>query len=109
MAIYKTKWTGEYPNLCYGEWKLYVNGKISDIEIPFQYHPANTLNSYSKWGFDDQWSEYWESYIDGMDCIDWCKKYSDYLTQIAPESDWPTIFEAFQENDWRHGQCGGCI
>ena len=109
MNAYKTVWTGKYPNLCCGEWQLYINDELNNIEIPFQYHPANTEGIYEEWYFNDDYDEEWDSYTHGMNCADWCDTYKNYLKQIAPESDWPMIFKAFQENDWRHGQCGGCI
>lgn len=108
MTKYYTEWTGRYPNLCYGEWTLFINNKPCEVEIPFQGNPADTFGTYSEWWFEN-WNEVFGDYEDGMYCEKWCEKYKDYLAKVAPESDWPDVYEAFQENDWRHGSCGGCI
>ena len=31
MKEFKAEWTGSYPSLCLGVWKLYVNGKDKSI------------------------------------------------------------------------------
>lgn len=82
---FKAKWTGEYPSLCIGEWKLYRKyedylddgTKVIDYDnisnlIPenFKYEPMYTLGIYSSWYFDQ-----------------------DYIEQ----------------HDWRYDSCGGCI
>ena len=108
MNMYTTEWTGTYPNLCSGEWTLFKYSEKVDVEIPFQGNPANTFGIYSEWWFEN-WSEVFGDYEDGLSCEEWCKENKDYLEKVAPKSDWPLVFEAFQENDWRHGSCGGCI
>lgn len=109
MNVYKAEWSGSYPCYCSGEWTLYINNKPCEIEIPFQNSPANTEGNYQEWWFDENWCEQFGSYSDGMCCEEWCKEYQDYLSKIAPREDWEEIFEAFQDCDWRHGECGGCI
>ena len=108
MTKYYAEWTGEYPNLCHGEWRLYRNEKELNVEIPFQGSPADTFGVYSEWWFEN-WSEVFGDYEDGLSCKEWCEEYQEWLSKIAPEQDWNKIFEAFQENDWRYGECGGCI
>ena len=110
MADWSTEWTGEFPNLCRGEWILYKGGKEVDTDIPFQEGNANTFGTYESFHFDDNWSEEWETYESGLDKDDWIDENIEWLrTLSADEQDWEDIFYAFQENDWRHQSCGGCI
>lgn len=106
---YRAEWTGCYPTLCYGDWTLYKNEIEITEPIPFQGNPANTHGFYSQWYFDEDWCEQFEDYEDGLLCTEWCEENKDYLSKIAPSSDWNKIYAAFQEFDWRHGECGGCI
>ena len=109
MLKYEAKWSGGYPCLCSGEWKLYINGELSEVEIPFQGEPADTYGTYPSWHFDENWCEVFEDYEEGLNVDAWCEEYKDYLDLIAPVSDWPLVYEAFSSEDWRHGSCGGCI
>ena len=102
-------WTGGFPNLCGGMWYLYGNGEEVKTEIPFQGEPAGTYGEYATWHFDEDWLEQWEFYEAGMNCKDWCNEYRKWLSTIAPGEEWPQIFAAFQEQDWRYNSCGGCI
>lgn len=133
---WQTKWTGDYPNLCSGNWILYKNGKELNVDIPFNKNikikrlpfgykgkyieengfykiligkPANTFGEYQEWYFNDDSLEEFKFYKDGLKCDEWCETHKEWLKTIAPESEWHSIFEAFQENDWRHDSCGGCI
>ena len=109
MAKWEAEWTGHYPCLCSGEWKLFKDGNELDIYIPFHKTHAGTLGIYSSWSFGDDWCEEWDEYEDGLDCNAWCEEYSEWLTDFAPVDEWEYIFYAFQAKDWRHGSCGGCI
>ena len=108
MTKYEAKWTGSYPCLCRGEWMLWINGELSKIEIPFQGNPAETYGIYSYLCFDENWFEESEDYEDGLNVDAWCEKNKEYLSKIAPISDWPLIYKAFQAKDWRFESCGGC-
>lgn len=108
MSEYATEWTGCWPCLCHGEWKLYKDGDILDVDIPFQESPAYTFGEYYERRFVD-WMEEFDSYEDGIPCEEWIKQYKDWLSSFAPEEDFEKIYCAFQENDWRHNSCGGCI
>ena len=46
MSEYATEWTGCWPCLCAGEWRLYKDGDILDVDIPFQESPAYTFGEY---------------------------------------------------------------
>ncbi len=105
------KWTGAYPNLCSGIWKLYKDGEdISDM-IPEELRDSemNTFGNYSSWHFED-WDEVWDSYEDGLDGPDWISENDEWLSKITSDyQEKMEIFYAIQAEDWRHGSCGGCI
>ena len=111
MSKWEAKWDGCYPNLCSGTWTLYSNGKKVDTKIPFtgRRGHAETKGEYDSWSFDDNWSEEWSSYTDGLPVDEWCEKYGFWLETIAPKEEWESIYSAFQAEDWRPGSCGGCI
>lgn len=106
---YNSEWTGSYPNLCYGEWKLYKNGDEVNTEIPFRYTSADTFGTYHRWYFNSDWHEEWEDYEDGLPEQEWIANHQKWLRTIAPKTDWPSIYHAFAANDFREGECGGCI
>ena len=121
---FKAKWTGEYPSLCIGEWKLYRKYEeiledgskdegyddISNL-IPenFKYEPMYTLGIYSSWYFDSDYNEQFEEYTDGLDFEEWCKDNESWIHLICEPEDYKDLYEAFNENDWRYESCGGCI
>ena len=106
---WSTTWSGSFPNLCSGEWVLYRDGTLVDTDIPFQGSDAETFGEYATWSFGRDWDEQWDHYEEGFECDEWCERYADWLATIAPEDEWGDIYAAFQENDWRHKSCGGCI
>lgn len=109
MNAYSAIWSGEYPNLCYGFWTLYKNGEPMKTDIPFAETDAETYGTYSRWSFNSDWEEEWEEYEDGLSCAEWIMKYKDWLSSIAPKDDWENIYNAFTVEDFRRGECGGCI
>ena len=46
----EAKWSGSYPNLCSGEWRLVIDGKDVSDEIPDDLRKSemNTYGSYEK-------------------------------------------------------------
>lgn len=70
----------------------------------------NTLGWYPSWAFDKDGQEDWESYEGGLPMQDWIEANYDWLKSITLKiEEMALIFEAFQSEDWRRGQCGGCI
>lgn len=113
-TIFVAEWTGEWPCLCHGTWKLYRNGMELSIPIPFNDEdgygrPAMTSGMYFSWSFNEDWNEVWDSYLDGFDEDDWIAEHHDWLASFAEEEEFSSIFKAFQSSDWRHSSCGGCI
>lgn len=120
MAEFVTEWTGRYPTLCSGIWHLYRDGEEINVkDIPFNYddcdpewfhaRPAETFGTYSLIYFGRDFEERYEEYADGLSVEEWIEKYRDWLETIAEEADFSKVYAAFQENDFRHTSCGGCL
>ena len=115
MSRYETQWTGEGPTLCSGQWFLFRDGELLDIDIPFndprtgRGSDAGTWDYYPSWHFGDGWDVVWEEYESGLHEEEWCEKHRDWLSSFADPSEWGDIYNAFNVNDWRHNSCGGCI
>lgn len=101
-------WTGGYPNLCSGEWKLIINGVDYTSAIPEEKRtqPMDTLGEYQRWSFDEDWSEDWEYYEDGLGFADWVKE-NPWVMNLPAKAN--RVYRAFMESDWRYESCGGCI
>jgi hypothetical protein len=101
------KWTGSYPCLCHGEWKLYINGQDYSHIIPEEkrHSDMGTAGTYQEWWFED-WIETFGTYEDGMEYEEWMGENEWVLDLPAAPFD---VFLAFQAEDWRSGSCGGCI
>lgn len=101
-------WTGRYPHLCSGEWKLIINGVDYTSAIPEEKRtqPMDTLGEYQRWHFDKDWSEDWEYYEDGLGFADWIKE-NPWVMNLPAKAN--RVYRAFMESDWRYESCGGCI
>ena len=90
----EAKWTGDYPNLCSGQWILKVNNIDVSHLIPedLRNEPMNTYRDYMSWNFTPDWEVENNYYEDGLFCDEWVE-----------------IYEAINSQDWRYGECGGCI
>ena len=55
MKNFRAEWTGSYPSLCSGVWKLYVDGKDKSDLIPedLRNYPMETAGMYQTWHFED--------------------------------------------------------
>lgn len=121
---FKAEWTGGYPSLCVGEWKLY--SKYEDILedgskdegyddisnlIPedLRHEPMDTLGVYSSLYFDSDYIEQFNDYTDGMNFKEWCKENESWIHLICDPKDYKSLYESFNEHDWRYESCGGCI
>lgn len=101
------EWTGSYPCLCSGVWKLFINGEDFSLLIPeeLRYGEMGTYGTYQSWHFEN-WTEVFDSYTDGLQCEEWIA--ANPWVQKLPASP-IDVFYAIQAVDWRHGECGGCI
>ena len=101
------KWTGSYPCLCSGRWELTIDGvNFTDVIPPeLRTKPMNTFGEYQSWHFEN-WIEVFESYVDGLPFECWIKE-NEWVNNLPCNPF--EVYLAFNENDWRHGSCGGCI
>lgn len=101
------EWTGEYPCLCCGEWRLTIGGVDWSNAIPIdkRYSHMNTVGTYQEWHFED-WQEVFEDYEDGLEFDEWIAE-NPWVAELpaAPQD----VFYAIQAQDFRPGECGGCI
>ena len=108
MEIY-VKWTGTYPCLCSGKWILKVDGNDYSNLLKGK-GEMNTYGTYPRWYFNEEYSEEWDYYTDGLVFSEWKQENVDWLSKITNDEDvWEEIFDAISEEDWRHLSCGGCI
>lgn len=106
---WKAVWSGKFPCLFNGEWTLHNNDQKVEVEIPFQHNHANTYGEYTSWHFTEDWDTVEETYFDGLSCDDWIQENEEYLAKVTSDANqWPLIFKAFSEQDWRSNPCGGC-
>ena len=103
------KWTGRYPNLCFGEWIITVGDEKVDLPDEVRTSPMNTRGTYESWAFDKGWNEVWRSYEDGLDFEPWLQQNSWVSRLNLSHKEERDLYEAISEEDWRHGSCGGCI
>lgn len=111
MKNFKTEWTGSYPSLCRGVWKLYVDRKDKSDLIPkaLQRSPMYTAGVYKTWRLEN-WKDVWEGYEDGLECDDWIKENDSWINKITDcYEEKVALFKAFQIQDFRQYSCGGCI
>lgn len=69
------EWSGSWPCLCAGWWRLTVNGVDCTNKIPYQKRnkPMDTYGTYSRWFFGDHWDEQWEEYEEGLEADEWIR------------------------------------
>ena len=101
------EWTGKYPCLCYGEWRLTIDGVDWSNAIPTDKRSShmNTAGTYQEWWFED-WNETFGSYEDGLEFEEWIVENEWVMSLPAAPQD---VFCAIQTQDFRPGECGGCI
>lgn len=101
------KWSGKYPCRCYGEWSLFIGGVDYSHIIPENLRTShmNTAGTYQEWHFVN-WIEQFEDYEDSLEFEEWVATNPWVHDLPAPLFD---IYLAFQAEDFRPGECGGCI
>ena len=106
------EWTGKYPNLCAGRWFLFVDGKDVSDQIPDELlrSEMNTFGLYASVDLTTNWDEITDWYQDGLGWKEWVAANRYWLKNITMDRKLQhEIYSAIQEQDWRHGSCGGCI
>ena len=102
------KWSGEYPCRCCGEWSLFIRGMNYSHMIPENLRTShmNTAGTDEEWWFDDNMCEQFGNYEDGLEFEEWVAENPWVHDLPASLFD---IYLAFQAEDFRPGECGGCI
>lgn len=112
FKVVVAEWSGSWPCLCSGWWRLTVNGIDCTHKIPYQKRnkPMDTYGTYSRWFFGDHWDEQWEEYKDGLKADEWIEENKAWLKKLPLQEDqYKEVYDAFREHDFRLGSCGGCI
>ena len=78
------EWTGEYPCLCCGEWRLTIGGVDWSNAIPIdkRYSHMNTAGTYQEWHFED-WQEVFEDYEDGLEFDEWILAFESAVKALG--------------------------
>lgn len=115
MADIYVKWTGEWPRRCKGRWIFEVDGKDYRYLLPFvnddgDDQPADTDGIFDRWNIDKDGESELYSENSGLDIDEWIDHNREWLEVITrDEGVWDDIFFAFQKEDWRFHDCGGCV
>ncbi|QQV88990.1 hypothetical protein [Providencia phage PSTRCR_121] len=110
-------WTGGYPTLCFGKWKIIIDG----IELTgLDSQEFNTAGTYDTWHFEDC-DDVWEIYRDGLYFDAWYKTLLEQDTNglksslirhgfdVENKAFIEDLYNKINAKDWRHNSCGGCI
>jgi len=107
------EYTGEFPNLCFGDWIIRIGEER--IILPSNEH-FNTKGTYSTWHFDEDYSEVFEDYEDGEAFEAWVTDIPNGLQGAlelqgfkVTESLLRELYVKIQPVDFRTSSCGGCI
>jgi hypothetical protein len=117
MHDIKVEWTGRYPNLCSGIWKISIDGNQMTLPDFIRDQAMETEKSYATWSFGSDWNEIWEYYEDGLPFEEWIKKNVGWIKPALDKmkitdftyKDLYTLYNLINEKDWRSNSCGGCI
>lgn len=110
------EWTGCYPCLCHGEWIIKYDGIELTIPEEWKDVPMDTYGEFGRWHFDEDYMEEWDYYEDGWEKDIWINRnlywvkpmFEEHNIEITDEL-LSELYDKIQDEDWRHGSCGGCI
>lgn len=88
-----------------------VNGENVSEKIPerCRHEPMGTYGTYGYWYFAG-WEENFKEYTDGLKCEEWIEANQNWLDAVSTDASVQReIYAAIQAQDFRRGQCGGCI
>lgn len=96
-------WTGRYPMLYLGEWKIKKNGKSIDQFFPTDLRtiPAFTYGEYPVWE-ESPYAAVQQFATDGYHMPEWIQKNRYWMQLMCDtDEDYASIYLAFHENDFR--------
>lgn len=105
----EVEWTGGGYSLCSGEWIIRIDGELVELPEDVRTFPMYTKGEHRRWYFDSNFDENWEYYVDGMEFPEWIAQNKWASDLLSEEGDQRLLYELIQEQDFRCGECGGCI
>jgi len=114
--MFVVEWTGDYPNLCHGDWVIRFNGQL--FILPENVRSSNmfTYGKFDTWEFSENWAESWTTYENGLECAEWIEKNIDWIDANFDRLEIPKgffiyhlLYKEINKVDWRTNSCGGCI
>lgn len=106
--VFEVEWTGNWPSLCCGEWVIKYKGELVRLPDDVVNSSMGTEGEYQSWHFED-WVEVFDHYHNGIGFTEWLHE-NPWASEITSETkELQELFSKIQDNDWRHGSCGGCI
>jgi len=106
------QWTGGWPCFCHGEWIITIDGEKVELPKDVRTSQMGTFGKHSRWSFGGEsgWEEEWETYEDGLTFEPWLEANLWWVADLhLTPSEQKELYDAINEKDWRHGECGGCI
>ena len=87
------KWSGEYPNLCSGEWSLRYKGRDMTYIIPNDFKKTSMNTRYT-----DSIEEWYNEYPENSN---WVRAF--------PKDVQLELYRQIKKQDFIKGTCGGCL
>lgn len=110
------QWTGFFPNLCRGEWKLFINQEDLSHLIPEEKRTKSMhIEGASYLDFDidlddDELDALYKKYENGLTCEEWIEDNKDWLVNLPIDKErWNELYECFKKYDFVTNTCGGCL
>lgn len=107
---FTARWTASGNNLCLGIWELDYRGRPLDIGAARREKDMGTYGIFSYIFPDD------EAFAEGLREDDWILENMDWVSELFASHDIPIdeahlrwFYQAVNAQDWRCGDCGGCI
>lgn len=85
------------------------NGYDVSHSIPLELRnaPMHTFGVYKTYSLKPD--EHWSEYEDGLE-EDWIEENKWWITRLCDnKEEMAELYRAISAEDWRHGECGGCI
>lgn len=113
----EVEWTGAWPCLCYGEWKIKYDDKELDIPEDLKCDPMYTYGCYADTHFINGYEDVeTDMYFDGLEEDEWIKVNKGWIKKMFKEAGieytkdlFSELYHKINEQDFRPGSCGGCL
>ena len=113
----EVEWTGAWPCLCYGEWKIKYDDKELDVPEDLKCDPMYTYGCYADTHFINGYEDIeTDMYFDGLEEDEWIKVNKGWIKKMFKEAGieytrdlFSELYRKINEQDFRPGSCGGCL